>query len=370
MTNTSGGRSTTGHPQPKPAEPLPEIPDWTVPGDDISSGPSAAQLAAQAAALRLQKNEAEAAFREVLRRWGIPASKNVMNLIQKAIKLGWGSTLFVDHLRHTPEYHDKFPGLHYGEGMTEATYNAQYTAYRQQAKLIGENLTRKTFARALKNGVTPEEFSARAKAIDSINKWDPMMQGFKEVLAANGYVDKAANVTKESLMKMAMGLGPQKWEALWQETVVGMNIERVAGITVGTPPKGWGDPNDPNSRGGGSMQSNVDHDFMHITRAEMLTLINQVESITPGFEVEDISGQQWRDIGVRMRQFKGQYLAKYGISAKDLLEMELGGPRAAVLADKSQRILKEQEAFGDPRATPMEAQQVGQPGKLDLPNTQ
>ena len=329
-----------------------------------SSGPTAEELA-------LQQAEAEAAFREVLRRWGIPASKNMMNLIQKAIKLGWSSTLFVDHLRHTPDYHAMYPGMHYGSGMTEAAYNSQYQQYREQAKLIGETLSRKTFARALKNGVTPEEFAGRAKAIDSITKWAPMMEGFKEALAANGYVDKAKNITQASLMKFAMGLGPVKWEALWQETVVGVNLERVAGITVGAPPKGWG-INDPNKLGGGSPQSNVDHDFMAITRNDMLTVINQVESLTPGFEVEDVTGQQWRDIGTRMRQFKGSYLAKYGITAKDLLEMELGGPRAAVIADKSQRILKEQEAFNDPRAVPMEAQQVGAPGAeyKDLPQSQ
>lgn len=329
-----------------------------------SGGPTAAEVAA---AVRLQRNKAEAAFREVLRRWGIPASKNLMNLIQKAIKLGWDSTLFVDHLRHTPDYHEKFPGMRYGTGMTEATYNAQYNSYREQAKLIGEELSRKTFARALKNGVTPEEFAGRAKAIDSIVKWAPMMEGFKETLAANGYVDKAANITQESLMKFAMGLGPVKWEALWQETVVGVNMERVAGITIGTPPKGWG-----KSPGGGSPLASDDHNFMHMTRDDMLTIINQVESTTPGFEVENVTGQQWRDIGARMRQFKGQYLAKYGITAKDLVEMELGGPRAAVIADKSQRIIKEQDAADQPRAVPMEAQQVGAPGSdyKDLPQSQ
>lgn len=327
-------------------------------------GPSAEQI-------RLQEESVYASFREILRRWGIPVSKNMLNLIQKAVKQQWNSTLFLDHLRHTPDYHQKFPGIPYGTGMTEASYNAQYTSYRNEAKSIGENFSRQMFARALKHGVTPEEFSGRVKAIDSILKWSPMMEGFKETLAANGFVDKAKNVTQGSLMKMAMGLGPKKWEELWQETVVGINMERVAGVTVGTPPAGWG-VGVPNSSGGGSPQANADHDFMHVSRNEMLTIINQVESLTPGFEVEDVTGQQWRDIGARMRQFKGQYLAKYGIDAKDLLEMELGGPRAAVIADKSQRVLKEQEAFFDPRATPQEAQQVGAPGSGDksLPQTQ
>jgi hypothetical protein len=77
-----------------------------------------------------------------------------------------------------------------------------------------------------------------------------------------------------------------------------------------------------------------------------------VESLTPGFEVENITGQQWRDIGARLRQFKPSYLAAQGVSGKDLLEMELGGPRAAAIAEKADRILKQQEAFYQQRALP------------------
>lgn len=323
-------------------------------GSGGSGGPSALQQ-------RIAEETAFASFREVLRRWGIPASKNMLNLIQKAVKQGWGSTLFIDHLRHTPDYHEKFPGIRYGVGMTEASYNAMYKQYRDQAKSIGEQLSRKTFARAIKNGVTPEEFAARTKAVDSILKWSPMMEGFKETLAANGFTDKAENITQRDLMKFAMGLGPKKWEALWQETVVSTNLERVAGMTVGSPPKGWG-KNAPNKFGGGSGIESVDHDWMHISRNDLLTVINQVESLSPGFEVEDISGQEWRDMGVRMRKYKGNFLAKYGVNAKDMLEMELGGPRAAAIATKGEAILAEQEAYAQPRATPMEAQQVGAPG--------
>lgn len=325
----------------------------------------------QQRAKRLAEEAAYDAFREVLRRWGIPVSKNMDNLIQKAVKQGWNTTLFVDRLRHTPDYHEKFVGIRYNEGMTEATYNAEYKSYRDQAKLVGENLSRKTFARALKNGVKGQEFQARVQAVDSMTTWSPMLEQFKQTLADNGLVDKAAHVTQGNLMKMVMGLGPKKWEDLWQQTVVEVNLERIAGVTVGTPPKGWG-TNDPNKFGGGSPQASVDQDWMHVSKQDMLTIINQVESTSPGTEVESITGQQWRDIGARMRQFKGQFLAKYGITAKDLLEMELGGPRAAVIADKSQKILAEQDAYNQPRATPMEAQQVGVPGAdyKNLPQSQ
>lgn len=340
--------------------PLPPLTDTS--GSGGSSGPTAEEQANA-------QDAAYSAFREILRRWGLRPTKNLLNLMQKAFVSKWNQTQFVDHLRHTPEYHAKFPGLRYGDGMTEASYNSQYKAYRDAANNIGEPFSRKQFAKALKNGVEPDEFQQRMQAIDLLDKWGPQMEGFKEVLVARGEVASVNDVTKGELMKLVMGIGEKKWEKIWQETVVTMNLERVAGITVGKPPQGWGVRN-PNKLGGGSPASSIDQDWMHISRKDMLTIINQVESMSPGTEVENISGQQWRDIGLRMRQFDHQYLAKYGITAKDLLEMELGGPRASAIADKSQRILKEQEAFYEPRAVPIQAQAVGQQGSTDLPQQQ
>lgn len=283
-----------------------------------------------------------AAYREVLRRWGIPATKNLINLMTKAINQMWGTTLFIDHLRHTPEYRAKFPGIKYSAGMTEAQYNAQYASFRSQARSIGVTLDRKTFAKMVKRGVSPQEYQDRIAAINSINSWGPLMGYFRESLAANGYVNKATDVTKGNLVKFAMRLGDPKWEQLWEQTIIQAQVERIAGITVGDAPKGWGE--------GGQY---------HIDRNDLFSIVKQVEALTPGFEVENITGQQWRDIGARVRKFDPKFLRAYGLEEKDLIEMELGGPRAAEIAERADRILATQEAVQDPRALPQQAQAVG-----------
>jgi hypothetical protein len=295
-----------------------------------------------------------AAYQEVLRRWGIPATKNLINLMTKAINQFWGTQLFISHLRHTPEYRMKFPGIKFGDATrTEAAYNAAYVQYRQAATSVGERLDRKTFAKMLKRGTTVQEFTTRVEAIHSIEANSALMNAFRETLAANGLAKKAENISKGDLVKFVSRLGDPRWEKLWQETIVPMQVERIAGLQVGDPPKGW-----------------AATEGLSITRNDLLTVINQVESLTPGFEVENITGQQWRDIGARLRQFKPSYLAAQGVTAKDLLEMELGGPRAAAIAERGDRILKQQEAFFQARALPTTTPVAsGQTAASDLPQT-
>lgn len=276
---------------------------------------------------------AKAAYLEILRRYRIPASKNLINLITKAINQNWGTTLFIARLRHTPEYREQFPGLRFDPTLTEASYNARYFQYRNLARSIGETLDRKTFAKILKRGITPELFETRIKAIQSVETWGPMWQGFQEALAARGITPPQ---NKQDLVKFVMRLGDKRWEKVWQETQVTTNLERVAGIDVGDKVPGWA-----------PSQYAID-------RKDLLAIINSVESLNPGFEVESISGQQWRDIGARLRQFDPSYLKRNGIETKDIIEMELGGPRAAAIASKADRVLKTQQAFAEDRATPQQ----------------
>ena len=52
-----------------------------------------------------------------------------------------------------------------------------------------------------------------------------------------------------------------------------------------------------------------------------------------------------------MRQHTINYLDRYGLTTLDLLKAELGGPRAADIRERANRILATQEAFLEPRAT-------------------
>jgi hypothetical protein len=292
-------------------------------------------------------DNARAAFREYLRRWGLPTSKNLLNLIEKAVHQGWNSNFFIDRLRHTPEYVQQFPGIQWRAGMSEATYMSQFNAYKNIAQQAGVNFNRVDFAKAIKRGVSPDEFSDRAAAITSIQRWAPMFGYYADAAAARGMP-----VTKKGLADMLMKLGPKKYEKLYDELFLTAGLERVAGIQVGK--EGVPGQDTPYA----------------IARGDILDIVKQVEALSMGSF--DPAKLDFAKIGIELRKYKPEYLQRYGVTTKDILELELGGPRAASIAEKAQRILSTQEATTAPRATPQSSTQVGQRSQQrqqELPQT-
>jgi hypothetical protein len=295
---------------------------------------------------------ARASFRELIRRWGLPPSKNLLNLIEKAVQGGWNSTAFLDRVRHTPEYAQKYPGIQWKDGMTEGTYLSEFNSYKNTAQAAGVDFTREDFAKVLKRGVSSAEFTDRVAAIQSIDRWGPMWQYFSETLAARG-LGPPKGLSKQDLANFVMKLGPKAWEKVYDETFLTAGLERVAGIQVGK-------------------------DFVPgqttpyaITRGDMLDIVKQVEALSKGSF--DPAKLDFTKIGAELRKFQPQYLARYGITPRDVVEMELGGPRAADIATKAERVLKTQDAFNAPRAVPQSSQGVGQQGEQmaqQLPQSQ
>jgi len=275
----------------------------------------------------------------MVRRWGLPPSKNLLNLIEKAVMQGWNSSLFLDRLRHTPEYAQKYPGIQWKDGMTEGTYISTFNQYKNLAAQSGVQFTRVDFAKALKRGVSPQEFSDRVSAIKSIDRWGPMWQTFSDVLAARGLAPPKG-LSKQDLANFVMRLGPKAWEKVYDETFLTAGLERVAGLQVGK--SGIPGQDTPYA----------------ITRGDMLDIVNQVESLSGG--TFDPAKLDYAKIGADLRKFKPEYLARYGLTPRDILEVEVGGPRAADIAVKAQRIIDTQTAATQPQAVPQYAQGVGQ----------
>jgi hypothetical protein len=275
-----------------------------------------------------------------------------MNLIEKGVRKAWSSTQFLAMVRHTPEYRKKYPGIQWKLGMTEGQYLSTYSQYKARAQDIGVQLTSKEFARMLQRGVDFEEYSDRVNALSSIRSYGPMWEAFKNVLDERGLKVPGKELEKKELVKFLMGQGSKEWEHAWQETLVSVNLEQVAGVQV---------------VGRGERAGTEGYDIM---RGDLVEILRQVESLTPGFNAEDISSRDWAEIGKRIRKYPMSYLQRYGLTTKDLLEMELGGPRAAEIGIKAERILKEQEAFFEPRPVPQFAQQVGRPQEEELPQSQ
>ncbi len=276
----------------------------------------------------------------------------MLNMIEKATLQGWSQTMFLDRVRHTPDYVKKFPGIQWREGMTEGTYLNTFNSYKNVAQSAGVKFGREDFAKALKRGVSPQEFADRTEAIKSIDRWGPMWQYFSNALELRGLAPPKG-VTKKDLADFVMKLGDKKWEQVYDETFLTSGLERVAGIQVGKE----GVPG-------------VDSPYS-LARGDLLNIVNQVEALSLGSF--DPAKLDFAKMGVELRKYKPEYLARYDLHEKDIIEMELGGPRAASIAEKGQRVLATQEAFNAPRATPQASTQVGQRGdqaREQLPQSQ
>lgn len=313
-----------------------------------SAQPSGPTLAERRAMEALRRS-----YLELLRRWGLRQTKNLLNLVERAMRGQWSSTQFQSYVRQTPEYKQSFKGIRWKTGMTEGQYLSTFAQYNARAQDIGETLTRREFGKLLKRGVSFDEFSDRVDALNAIEEYGPMWAQFQQVLELNGVNVPGKKLSKKELQKFIMGMGPAKWEALYEETLITTNLERVAGVQVVATRAG----------------EVAVPDSYEVTRQDLLDIIKQVEALTPGFELESLSSRDWAGIGKNIRQYSINYLQRYGLTTRDLLEMELGGPKAAKIAERADRLLKTQEAFTEPRAIPQSAMQVGRPQEEELPQS-
>jgi len=273
-------------------------------------------------------------FRETLRRWGLRASKNLLNLIERAVRGRWSTSQFLDHLRQTPEYRERFVGLQWKTGMTEGQYLAEYAQFKARAQDVGMQLSRQDFAKVLKRGVSFEEFSARVDALGAIEQYGPMWKQFEFELQQVGELGENERLTKKGIADLIMGVGSKKWETIWQRAYITTALEKVAGIDVVEKAKGEA----------------ASPDGYELSRNNLLSIIKSVEALSPGFDIESLKGMDFAEIGKNIRSFDLRYLRRYGLEVKDILSMQLGGPNAAKLAARAERVKATQEAFFEPRA--------------------
>ena len=319
---------------------FPDLPTGEPPGptsttgsssSSSSSGPSQAQIRAEKRAMERLR----AGFLESLRRWGwAMPSKNLLNLVEKAVRGLWSTTQFLQQVRHTPDYHKKFAGIRVKDGMTEGTYLQTFAQYQEKARDIGENITKKDFAMMLKSGLTFEEFSDRIDAMSSMLEYAPFWAQMQQVLEIRGTNVPGQKLTKEELLKFAMGLGPAKWEGIFQEVYATTQLEQVAGVNVVA----------------GQAGETAAVDGYGLTRQALVKIINDAEALNPGFEVEKLTGQDYADIGSGLRELDLQYMQRYGLTTADYIRMRFGGPRSAETAELTERVVATQEAFYEPRA--------------------
>lgn len=260
--------------------------------------------------------------------------------MSQGLKQQWSTTNFIQHLRETRAYKDAFPGIQWQDGMSEAEYLSTFRQFDGLAKDIGRPLERAEFGVLLKKGVDLTEFKARTLAQGRIDKNRALFKNFEAVLKRKGILKPKERMTNQDLNDFVRGKGSKAWEAVWQEASFETGLESI-GIRIA----------------GGTNRARAA--FSDLDRKEFIRFIRRVES--GGAEVEDLTGQNFNELAAQVDAvMPASRLAGFGLSKTDIIEMQLGGPRAANIARTVRAALAAQEGFRRGEATPIQNQQQAQ----------
>ena len=270
------------------------------------------------------KDQQTANFNSYLVSYGIPTTPEMQNLVQQAIKNEWNEAMFLEELRGSQEYRDRFPGIFDKDGtlkMTEGEYiNAekQYGAYASQ---FGINMGQKRMAYLFRNDVTPEEFADRGEAFSRLNRNKDLYGAFKRELVQAGVAKPGDVNTNKELFKFVMGEGNKAWYDLWQDAVT-RNAAVTAGITFGK-----------NQAKYTALRQGVIEKIssMGLSEAEMAQKFLEVEGILSDVLPTTEAGL-------------------YGVNKKDAVKAAFGGKGSSKARDQIERAVTTADAFSDSRA--------------------
>jgi hypothetical protein len=308
-------------------------------GTTSGGGTSAASAAEAAKAEARAIANAQAAFTSYLRAWGMVVTPKLKKLIETAAKGQWNSQAFLIAVRGTEEYKQKFPGIQWRNGMSEASYNAQYDSFADRALDSGYRLTREGFAHILKKGIDSQEWSLRVQAVQQVKANRDLLENFRQFLVDNGQLKPREELSPKEVYKLATGRGSPAWVNLWNTASVETGLEGI-GFTVGR---------------------NAD-----LTREELRHLLKgPISKLGPG---ESLDMDYASLAQTAAEALPASRLYKSGITKKDLVTMALGGKNAAAIATRVQLAINTARATAsEQRANPQLNQGGMQMGGMNRP---
>lgn len=265
-------------------------------------------------------------YMEILRSWGIPAD-DVGNLVDSAVSNEWSTLQFMQAVRRTKAYKQNFSGIASQPGMSEGSYLAQYRQYKALAQDIGKKLTRQQFGALLKGGVDYKEWNFRVQGVQRVQQNQAVFKWYRQELIKSGELKKGQGLPFKKMWEITTKLNSVDFERVYERAWLQGNLQKI-GFDL--------------TKAGGR----------DISRKRLLSLIRQYESGTPGAEVEAFGAQQFQELAEQIRTtIPASQLYGYGISKADLLEMKLGGRRAASIAERAQRALNQAKAESEDKVT-------------------
>jgi hypothetical protein len=271
-------------------------------------------------------------------------SPAVMDIIYLAHSEGKSSSWVIDQIAKLPEFETRFPGLKALKDQLGGSTEAAVTAFlefevnlkRLETQFGGtaSSVTPATVGSLLTSGYSLTDVTRSYEAFDRFKKHAPALQGFNEVLVANGMTA----LNEDQMFAFLEGQAPRDI----------YDVYEAASFRTGANELGLGDYLDPRYA---------------------LTLAYQ----TPGV-VDDatISNQLRQSASNILRMRSDLDLGRYGLDHEDLIDLSLGvKPRSgATLADVEEnatRLMQEGRAFQEQRKRPFYGfSQTGVPNTASL----
>lgn len=286
-----------------------------------------------AQAKRRARRNAQADFTMLLQNYGIPMTDSLSNLVQRAAHLGWNTSKFLLQLEHTAEFHQQFPGIFNGDGtlkMSPSQYISQKKAYQDYGARYGVDVGPKQLTWLFNNNVSSAEAAVRFQGIGKLEQNAQLFKQFNKQLEAMG----EAPMTREDQFKFIMGIGNERYERLWDRAQVGYAAQ----------------------------QSGINLDANAKQAAKSYTSIAGGEQLIKSLAGKGLSEGQLQQGFAKLAQdlqttFPQSRIQGFGLSKRDLAQLEFGGPRQAAIAQKAQQIMNNAKQFG---AQITESADVGQ----------
>lgn len=290
-----------------------------------------------------------ASYKAILHSWGIKLDKNLENLMANAAhNMGgghynyspWTSDRFMQALRKTKEYKQRFVGINLFPDMTEEQYIAQEQSYYDIADQAHIDINKDTVKFLFRNRVSQSEFADRAQAYGTLQRNKQYFEQFKAEVKAMG--DKPPSDHQLLKWIMSKGESNKEWKLLWDAASARYQVTQQ-GIGV-TKTGAQGDTTLSN------------RDILMIARK----ISTAQQNGTPIGSVQELA-----DL------LSGSYLHEgrmegLDFDKQDLIEAEFGGPRAAATRQR----LKELESVFQARATSSYGATSTQAGRRGLASQQ
>ena len=258
--------------------------------------------------------------------------KDVAGLVDRAVNNEWTTQQFVNALRQTKAYKQQFVGIR-STNLSESAYNTKFFDYRDAAKDIGRGLTRQQFGTLLKKGVDGAEWRFRIAAADAIKRNGALFNWYERELRRRGMMKGNKQLSYGEMWKIVTKQGSQQFERIYETAFLQQNLAKI-GFDL---------------RGAGR----------DITRKDLLRLIKQFETGTPGAEVEKLGASDFAQLADEVENLIPlSHLQGAGVTKRDLLEMKLGGPRAKEIAEKVNQLKASLNLKNEGQALP-QLQQAG-----------